>query len=232
MSTVHHAPLNKGRHHTKAPNTHKGDSTYCHSSRGIGFFDGLLLTHWKTPHDTHCHASSRGGCVCSPAVHRCYAGSRCSGTLPRRLLAACGGFYGRLSSESATVSPCVHISDLCPHSGDTMYALGTHVDFGLPRASLFLCWHRQYTPCNVYARLRPLSYCGDDSVFSFWMVLTLALWLRYNRRVSGGITMARENNGILTDKLISDPAGCRSQCLRYNSQCLLYSSSQLNCLQG
>ena len=133
--------------------------------RSTGFFDGLLLTHWKTPHDTHCHASSRGGCVCSPAVHRCYAGSRCSGTLPRRLLAACGGFYGRLSSESATVSPCVHISDLCPHSGDTMYALGTHVDFGLPRASLFLCWHRQYTPCNVYARLRPLSYCGDDSVF-------------------------------------------------------------------
>ena len=66
--------------------------------------------------------------------------------------------------------------------------------------------------------------------FSFWMVLTLALWLRYNRRVSGGITMARENNGILTDKLISDPAGCRSQCLRYSSQCLLSSVSS-QCLR-
>ena len=65
----------------------------------------------------------------------------------------------------AAAGLCVHISDLCPHSGDTMSTLGTHVDFGLPRASLFLRWHRQYAPCNVYARLRPLSYCGYDSVF-------------------------------------------------------------------
>ena len=40
------SPLpNKGRHHTKAPNTHKGDSTYCHSSRGIGFFDPPTRNH-------------------------------------------------------------------------------------------------------------------------------------------------------------------------------------------